>query len=270
MPDDRLGDVGETPAGDPRPHVEVDVLVEGEVALVIAAELAEQLTTQEARGATDAEDLVDARQPWRLCLPRPGLDAAPVGGQGLAGAVEAGAGGVAGRTLAPSLVLEDARLHAGERRIALERVKQQADAAGLELRVSIEREDSAGDDTGGAEVHRRRETDVARQREVRHAALLQQLNRAIAGAVVDDQELELDPLGSERVEAARQQSRRVPAGNYNGDGSKFAHAPEVSCPRCRGARRKRSESYATVSTAPSFHPRRPRSRGRWAEASDRF
>ena len=39
VPDDRLRHVGEAPAGDPRPHVEVDVLVEGEVALVVAAEL---------------------------------------------------------------------------------------------------------------------------------------------------------------------------------------------------------------------------------------
>ena len=46
MPDDRLGDVLEAPAGDPRPHVEVDVLVEGEVALVVAAEL-----DRTARGA---------------------------------------------------------------------------------------------------------------------------------------------------------------------------------------------------------------------------
>ena len=39
MPDDRLGDQLEAPAGDPRPDVEVDVLVEGEVALVVAAQL---------------------------------------------------------------------------------------------------------------------------------------------------------------------------------------------------------------------------------------
>ena len=61
VPDDRPGNVGEVPASDPRPHVEVDVLVEGEVALVVAAELVEQLAPQQAGGATDAEDLPRAQ-----------------------------------------------------------------------------------------------------------------------------------------------------------------------------------------------------------------
>ena len=69
MPDDRLGDVGEAPAGDPRPHVQVDVLIEGEVALVVAAELVEQLPPQQAGGAADAEDL--ARRECRAAAPRP-------------------------------------------------------------------------------------------------------------------------------------------------------------------------------------------------------
>ena len=58
-----VGNVLEAPAGDPRPHVEVDVLVEGEVALVVAAELVEELAAQQAGGAADAEDLASLQVP---------------------------------------------------------------------------------------------------------------------------------------------------------------------------------------------------------------
>ena len=143
MPDDRLGDVGEAPAGDPRPHVEVDVLVEGEVALVVAAELGEQLAPQQAGGAADAEDLVHARQPRRLRLPRPELERAAVGGQRLAGAVEAGGGRVQrrARRRPPAAACAAARRRAW---VGLERVEQQRQAAGLEHRVGVQRQHRVG------------------------------------------------------------------------------------------------------------------------------
>ena len=78
MPDDGLRDVGEAPAGDPRPHVEVDVLVEGEVALVVAAELGEQLAPQQAGGAADAEDLARCASSRGGCAsPAPSSNARP-------------------------------------------------------------------------------------------------------------------------------------------------------------------------------------------------
>ena len=60
VPDGGPGDRLEAPAGDPRPHVEVDVLAEGDVALVVAAELGEELAAQQAGGAADAERLAGA------------------------------------------------------------------------------------------------------------------------------------------------------------------------------------------------------------------
>ena len=144
MPDDRLGDVGEAPAGDPRPHVEVDVLVEGEVALVVAAELGEQLAPQQAGGAADAEDLVRSRQPRRLRLPRPDLEGAAVGGQRLAGAVEAG--GCRARGEPPSPPCSSCRIRGctpPRLGSASSASQQPSSATGLERRVGVEGEDRA-------------------------------------------------------------------------------------------------------------------------------
>src|ERR1044072_4961581 len=55
MPDARPRRILETPTGDPCPHVEVDVLVEGEVGLIVPAEAGEQLAAQQAGGAAHTE-----------------------------------------------------------------------------------------------------------------------------------------------------------------------------------------------------------------------
>ena len=56
-----FGNVGEAPASEPRAGIEVDVLVEGEIPLVISSQLGEQLASQEADRAADAEDLTRVR-----------------------------------------------------------------------------------------------------------------------------------------------------------------------------------------------------------------
>ena len=225
MPDDGLGHVGEAPAVNLGAKVEVDVLVESEVALVVAAELGEQLAAQEAGGAADAEDLPGLTRLRSLRLPRAELEGPAVGAQRLAAAVEAGALGASGPGRV--LELEQARLHAAEPGVGGERRQQDADAAGLEHGVGVEDEDRLRRGAGDAEVDRRRETGVAGQRQAGHAALSQVLDRAVAGAIVDHQQLQLGALVAQRVEAGWQQLAGIPAGDHNRHRSGPLHAAEA-------------------------------------------
>ncbi len=220
MPDDGLGDVGEAPAGDPRPHVEVDVLVEGEVALVVTAELLEQLTPQQAGGAADAEDLAGGGAAGVLSLPRPFLEGAAVGTQRHPAAVEAGALGVAHN---PRFELKDPRLYAAQPGVGGKRRSQPFDAARLERRVGVQRQHHRRLGASGTEVGGGGEADVLGQRNVRHTALAQQLEAAVAGAVVHDHQLQSVPLVGEGIEAARQQRGRVPARDHHSHGRLARH-----------------------------------------------
>ena len=226
MPDDRLRHVAEAPAGDPRPQVEIDVLVEGEIALVIAPEPGEEFAAQQAGGATDAEDLVRPQRRWRLRLPRPLLESAAIAAQRLAGAVEKGAPlGI--RRFDVSLQLQDPRLHPAEARVGVERGNQWQQAAGGQRRVGVEDQDRVGAGTADAEVDGGGEADVAGQRQMRHALAFEIGERAVAGAVVDHEQLQLQRLRSERFQAAGKQPQRVPAGDDHGDGSGLTHVAQA-------------------------------------------
>src|ERR1044072_4441202 len=118
MPDDRPRRLLETPTGDPCPHVEVDVLVEGEVGLIVPAEVGEQLASQQAGGAADTDPRAPFAAPRPLLPPHPQLESAAVAGQRLAGAVDASRVDRGG-PLRGAVELADGRLHAapGPRRL---------------------------------------------------------------------------------------------------------------------------------------------------------
>jgi hypothetical protein len=223
VPDDRLRDVGEAPAGDPRPHVEVDVLVEGEVALVVAAEPVEELAPQQAGSAADAEDLARRQVLRPLRLAGRELEGAAVAGQRLAGAVEAGGPEVARRL---ALALQDPRLHAAQRRVGFEGAEERGDRPRLKHGVGVEDEDRRSGDPRHPEVDGGGEAGVARQRDMRHALVFEVGNRAVAGAVVDDQELDPLPLLAERTQAGRQQGDRIPTRDDDGHLGDTVHAAQ--------------------------------------------
>ena len=91
MPDHRLRQIFETPAGKTRANVQVNVLVEGEIALVIAPDLGEQLPPQQAGSAAYAEYLPALQVLGPLRLASALLNRATVSRQRLAGAVDGGA-----------------------------------------------------------------------------------------------------------------------------------------------------------------------------------
>ena len=169
------GVAGEAPAGDPRPHVEVDVLVEGEVALVVAAELGRSSSRRSRQAAPQTPKTSRGRSVPRRCgSPGPVLEGAAVGGSApgrrCRGARVAGsprpaprAGGcAAARRRAPGSAVE-------RRESAARRSRARA-----RCRRSGQHQRRRG--AGGAEVDRGGETDVARQRDVRDPALAQQLD----------------------------------------------------------------------------------------------
>ena len=177
VPDDGLGDRREAPAGDPRPHVEVDVLAEGDVALVVAAELREELAAQQAGGAADAER---SRSP-------PGARAArasrrPPRSPARRGSATGRRCRSAPRSSPPPVraELQDARLDAAERRVGLERVEEPRHAARLEHRVGVEHEDRVRLGPRGAEVDGGGEAGVVGEGDVGDALALQILDRAVA------------------------------------------------------------------------------------------
>jgi hypothetical protein len=119
--------------------------------------------------------------------------------------------------------LKDPRLDPAQLEVGFEGVEQASNATGLEDGVGVQRQNRPGGDPGGTEVDRGGEADVPRQRQVRHAPALQQGHRAVGGAVVDDEELDLLTLAGKRVEAGRQEALGVPAGDHDGDGSGLFH-----------------------------------------------
>ena len=181
VPDDRLRHVVEAPAGDPRPHVEVDVLVEGEVALVVAAELVEQLAAQQAGGAADAEDLAPRQAAPAAAPPR---RPARSRGRPRSAPGRRCRGGPRRPVAAPLGVrLRAAGCAAARRRAsgsASQRVEQAAGAPRLEHRVGVEHQDRRRRRPGHAEVDRGGEAGVAGQRDVGHALALQVGHRAVA------------------------------------------------------------------------------------------
>src|SRR5206468_3659923 len=57
VPDDGAWHIPERPTQDTGPGVQVDILMEGEVAAVVSADLLEHRSSQEARRSTHSEDL---------------------------------------------------------------------------------------------------------------------------------------------------------------------------------------------------------------------
>ncbi len=225
MPDDGLGHIGEAPAGDPPAHVEVDVLIEGEVALVIAAQLVKHRAPEEAGRTTDSKDLADRRGPTgSLGLPRPELDRPPITKKSLAHAVEVGVA-----EIGPWLLeLEDARLHTAEARIGLQGIEQPSQAAWLQLGVNVQHQHRGGAGARDAEVHGGGKADVLRQGNVGNSLPLQVLERAVSGSVIHDEQLDLRLLALDRGQAARQQIQRVPAGNHNRHRSGPSHRESLT------------------------------------------
>ena len=233
VPDDRLGDQLEAPARDPRPYVEVDVLVEGDVALVVAAELIEQPAPQQAGRPADAERLTWLHPPASAWLPGALLDRPPVPGQRLAGTVDP-------RPAFPALILEleDQGLHAAQPGVGAERFEQPADAPGLQDRVGVEDEHRLRLGPPDPEVDRRREPPVFGQGHVWDPLALELLNRPVPRAVVDHHQLDLDPRPSrlDRSETPCQVSERVPVRDYHRDGLRLTHG-SVTIVRFRYDRR---------------------------------
>ena len=208
VPDDRIRRQQEAPAGDPRPDVEVDVLIEGEVGLVVAAQRVEQLAPQQAGGAADAEDLpaLDpgrAARPPGAVLPRPA-----VAGQRLAVAVDDGLGslGVLARPARAGGSAAARRPARGRRRAPRQSLRRQSGSSTVSSFSTIT---SGAAGARDAEVDRRGEAVVEGQREVRDAALAEELAGPVLGAVVDDERLHLHPLlSAQRVRGTRRRSRR--------------------------------------------------------------
>ena len=222
MPYDRLWRALEAPAGDPCPHVQVDVLVEGEVALVVAAEVGEQLAPQQAGSTANAENLTRLQRAGTLQLPGPLLDRPSILGQSLPDAVQASRldrarrGGIV-------VELEDARLDATKLRVSLQRIEQRPDASPLEHRVGVQHQDHRRRRLCHTKIDRRGESDVLRQRHAWHALALQEGERAVAGAVVDHHHLHRDALAGKRLKAGGKEADRVPARDHNGDGGGIVH-----------------------------------------------
>ena len=190
VPDQRLGDDLEAPPGDPGADVEVDVLAERDVALVVAAQLREELPPQQARRAADPERLAALHV---LGAPdRAGalLEAPSVPGERLPGAVDTGRGAA---VRVPVLELEDERLDATEARVGIERVEQRRHGSRLHHRVGVEDEDRVRLGPPRAEVDGRGEARVLGQGDVGHAPLLEVSDGAVPRPVVDDEQLELGP-----------------------------------------------------------------------------
>src|SRR5262249_17408688 len=99
VPDDGARLELEPPPGDPRAPVEVDVLLEGEVALVVAAAGGKQLAAEHARRPAHAKSLTGLRPRAALACAGAALERAPVARKPLPEAVDDGVGvfGVPGR-----------------------------------------------------------------------------------------------------------------------------------------------------------------------------
>src|SRR3954463_13316280 len=106
----RLWNVCETPTGKARAGIEVDVLKEGEIRLVVAADLREQLAPEQACGARDAEHLGAAREASPVLLSPAPLEGGAASRQALASAVDL-------RRRARRPVPQDARLRSTQLRL---------------------------------------------------------------------------------------------------------------------------------------------------------